>query len=214
MKIARLDERLARAEQVLTKVSAGDLEQTLTLGDEEDALTNLEMGINFLIVDLRQTERTNHEQRRALLAQRQELEGKVRTIEQQAAAIRQLTTPVIEIWEDVLVLPVVGALDSQRTSDIMNDLLSAIVVRHSRCVIIDVTGVETVDTTTADDLLRLVRAAGMLGARCVLTGLAPSVAHTLVEIGADLSAIRTFTNLKTGLKDCLRYLGMTGAAAE
>jgi rsbT co-antagonist protein RsbR len=204
--------RLRRAEEVLTRVAQGDFAQRLELSDSDDALTGLEMGINFLIVDLRQIEKENREQRETLLAQQRELETKLLTIEEQALAIRELTTPVMEIWDDILLLPIVGALDTQRSAEMMNRLLEAIVERQSRCVIIDVTGVEMVDTTTADHLLKVVRAAGLLGTRCVLTGLSPAVSQTLVAIGADLSEVRTLRNLKAGLHDCLRFL--KSAAAE
>lgn len=135
-----------------------------------------------------------------------ELESKLVMIERQAAAIRELSTPVLEIWEDVLVLPVVGVVDTKRSMEIMNNLLERIVDTQSRCVIIDVTGVEVVDTKTADYLLKVVRASNLLGTRCVLTGLSPAIAQTLVEIGADLTEVRTLRNLKAGLKDCLRFL--------
>jgi rsbT co-antagonist protein RsbR len=208
---APFEARLRRAEHVLTKVSEGQLDQRLELGETEDALTGLEMGINFLIVDLRETEQTNREQREALVAQQRDLEAKLATIEQQAAAIREMTTPVMEIWDDVLVLPIVGVVDTRRSMDIMSSLLEAIVARQAKCVILDITGVEIVDTRTADYLLKVARAARLLGSRCVLTGLSPAVAQTLVEIGADLTEVRTLRNLKAGLLDCLRFL-KTGRA--
>lgn len=200
------EERVRRAEHVLTRVAEGDLDQRLELGGHDDALSGLEMGINFLIVDLRSTAKANEEQRDALITQQRELEAKLVTIEQQAAAIRELTTPVMEIWDDVLVLPVVGVVDTRRSMDIMNNLLEKIVEKQSQCVIIDITGVEVVDTKTADYLLKVFRAASLLGSRCVLSGLSPAVAQTLVEIGADLGEIRTLRNLKAALLDCLRYL--------
>ncbi len=135
-----------------------------------------------------------------------ELEHKIAVVEEQAAAIRELSTPVLEVWDDVLVLPVVGIVDTRRSVDIMNNLLTKIVDAQSKCVIIDVTGVEVVDTRTADYLLKVCRAASLLGSRSVLTGLSPAVAQTLVEIGADLTEIVTLRNLREGLKDCLRYL--------
>jgi rsbT co-antagonist protein RsbR len=203
---AAFEARVRRAESVLARVAEGDLEQRLELGDDSDALAGLEMGINFLIVDLRSTAKANAEQRDALLAQQRELEAKLITIEQQAAAIRELTTPVMEIWDDVLVLPVVGVVDTRRSMEIMTNLLEKVVAKESKCVIIDITGVEMVDTKTADYLLKVFRAANLLGTRCVLSGLSPAVAQTLVEIGADLGEIRTLRNLKAALLDCLRYL--------
>ena len=147
-----------------------------------------------------------------MLSQQRELEAKLVTIDQQAAAIRELSTPVIEVWEDILVLPIVGVVDTLRSLEIMNDLLKAVVETRAKCVIIDVTGVQVVDTKTADYLVKVVSAAGLLGARCVLTGLSPAVAQTLVEIGAELRDVRTLRNLKAGLEDCLRWLRHTRVA--
>ena len=131
-----------------------------------------------------------------------------------AEAISELSTPVMEIWDDILVLPVVGVVDTHRSLEIMNNLLERIVDLQSKCVIIDITGVEVVDTKTADYLLKVVRASSLLGTRCVLTGLSPAVAQTLVEIGADLTEVRTLRNLKEGLKDCLKYLRSLNVVAK
>ena len=136
-----------------------------------------------------------------------ELQRKIDLIEEQTLAISELSTPVMEVWEDVLVLPIVGVVDTRRSVEIMDNLLQSIVETQSRCVIIDITGVDIVDTKTADYLVKVVRAASMLGSRCVLTGLSPAVAQTLVEIGASLHEVKTLRNLKEGLKDCLRWLG-------
>ena len=204
--------RLKRIEDVLACVAQGDFASRLELSEHEDELTNLELGINFLIVDLRQQALANKEKEDALLSQQRELEAKLVTIDQQAAAIRELSTPVIEVWEDILVLPIVGVVDTLRSLEIMNDLLKAVVETRAKCVIIDVTGVQIVDTKTADYLVKVVSAAGLLGARCVLTGLSPAVAQTLVEIGAELRDVRTLRNLKAGLEDCLRWLRRTRVA--
>jgi anti-anti-sigma regulatory factor len=138
-----------------------------------------------------------------------ELEKKIAVVQEQALAISELSTPVMEVWDNILVLPIVGVVDTKRSLDIMNNLLERIVETQSKCVIIDITGVEVVDTRTADYLLKVVRASVLLGTRCVLTGLSPAVAQTLVEIGADLQEVRTLRNLKEGLKDCLRFLTAT-----
>jgi anti-anti-sigma regulatory factor len=135
-----------------------------------------------------------------------ELEEKLNIINQQQEAIRELSTPIMEVWDDVLVLPVVGVVDTRRSMEIMNTLLEKIVNSQSRCIIIDITGVEIVDTKTADYLLKVVSAAQLLGARCVLTGINPAVAQTLVEIGADLSQVKTLRSLKEGLTDSIRFL--------
>ena len=205
--ITDLETRLRRAEQVLTRVADGDFDQSIEASGSDDALGSLEMGINFMILDIRAMLDENRAQEQRLRRQADDLAAKLVKIEEQEAAIRELSTPVIEVWDDVLVLPIVGILDTKRSVDLMNNLLESIVRTQSRNIIIDLTGVEVVDTKTADYLLKVVRAARLLGARCVLTGLGPAVAQTLVDIGADLTEVTTLRNLKEGLKYCLATKG-------
>ncbi|MGB1274473.1 MAG: STAS domain-containing protein, partial [Nannocystaceae bacterium] len=139
-----------------------------------------------------------------------ELEHKLAVIEEQEAAISELSTPVMEIWDDILLLPIVGVVDTRRSMEIMNNLLESIASTQARCVIIDVTGVEVVDTRTADYLLKVIRAASLLGCRGVLTGLGAAISQTLVEIGADLSEVRTLRSIKEGLRDSLKFLKLPG----
>lgn len=135
-----------------------------------------------------------------------ELEIKIATIEHQAQAIRELATPVIEIWDDILALPIVGQLDSERGADLLHSTLTAISSHNAKCVIIDITGVEQVDTATAGQIVNVVRAAELLGTRCVLTGVRSQVAHTLVGLGIELAGVRTLRTLKDGLRDCMKFL--------
>lgn len=140
------------------------------------------------------------EANREALEKARALEDKLQVIEQQRFAIRELSTPVLQIWDDVLALPVIGVVDSSRGADIMERLLDEITRQQSRYVIIDITGVEIVDTKMADHFLKVFRAAELLGVKCILTGIQPAVAQTLVTLGVDLSAIRTLRNLKDGLR--------------
>jgi rsbT co-antagonist protein RsbR len=173
------------------------------LGPDGDALTGLEMGINFLIVDLRTNSLANKEKEDKLLAQRRELEARLLTIEQQAKAIKEMSTPVLEVWDDVLVVPVIGVVDTDRGTEIMEAVLERLSTAQARCVVVDVTGVPILDARTADHLLSVVKAATLLGAKCVLTGVSPAVAQTVVSLGVDLSKIVTLRNLKAGLRHCL-----------
>jgi len=203
MEIADLDQRLRRAEAVLKRVADGDFTQSIPLAQSQDTFSSLEMGINFMVLDLKEMLSANQAKEERLLQQQRELETKLAKIEQQEAAIRDLSTPVMQIWDDILLLPVVGVVDTKRSMELMNNLLESIVTTQSKNVILDITGVEVVDTRTADYLLKVVRAARLLGSRCVLTGLSPAVAQTLVEIGADLTEVSTLRNLKAGLQHCL-----------
>lgn len=203
MEIKDLESRIERMERVLTQVAEGDFEQRIDVGGNQDELSNLEMGINFMVLDLRATMEANRDNEKKLREQAEELEAKLERIQQQEQAIRDLSTPVIEVWDDVLALPIIGVLDSKRSMELMDNLLETIARTQCKNVIVDLTGVEVVDTRTADHLLKVVRAAELLGARCVLTGLSPAVAQTLAEIGADLGGVTTLRNLKEGLRHCL-----------
>ncbi len=135
-----------------------------------------------------------------------DLAEKLRIIERQREAIEELSTPILQVWDDILALPVIGVVDSKRSMDIMERLLAEIVARQSRFVILDITGVEVVDTKTADNFIKIIKAAELLGTKCILTGLRPAVAQTLVAIGVDLSSTITLRNLQEGLRECLRQL--------
>jgi rsbT co-antagonist protein RsbR len=132
-----------------------------------------------------------------------ELAEKLELIRSQSETIRALATPIIEIWKGVLCLPVIGTVDSQRASEMMQSLLEAIVKEQSSYAIVDLTGVEVVDTSTADHVLRLFRAAKALGVDGILCGIRPAVAQTVVSLGVDLASIRTMRTLREALTWCI-----------
>lgn len=122
--------------------------------------------------------------------------------------VRELSTPVIPIHQGILALPLVGTIDSIRSAQILEVLLDAIVRAQASVVIVDVTGVPLVDSGVADHLLKAIRAASLLGARCVLSGISPVVAQTVVQLGVDLSAVVTCRNLQAGIAYALRLGGL------
>ncbi len=128
-----------------------------------------------------------------------ELEEKLAIIERQKEAIHKLSTPILEMGDGVIVAPIIGIVDSMRSREIMDNLLAHIVSKQSDRVIIDVTGVEYVDTSTANYFLKIVEAAGLLGARCVVSGISPSIAQVMTEIGIDLKGVVTARSLKDAL---------------
>jgi rsbT co-antagonist protein RsbR len=117
-------------------------------------------------------------------------------------ALEDLSTPVIEVARDVLVLPVVGVVDSQRAAEMASRLLEHVSRVGARHAIIDVTGVQAIDTATADRLIHLARGVQMLGAQCVLSGIQPQVASTMVDLGIQLAGIATERNLRGALERC------------
>ena len=121
--------------------------------------------------------------------------------------IRRLSTPVIQVWDEVQVLPLIGVIDSTRAQQMTEQLLERIVDGQARVVIIDITGVPTVDTAVADHLLKTAKAAGLVGAKAILVGISPQVAQTLVRLGVSLAEIETYADMRSGLEHALRSLG-------
>ena len=126
---------------------------------------------------------------------------------QQEALSAATSTPIIQVWDDIVTMPVVGLVDSVRAADMKTSLLEVVSRTGARFAIVDLTGVDTVDTATADHLLKVMRAVQLLGARCVITGIQPSVAQIIVGLGLDLQDVITLRSLREGLKFCLRRLG-------
>ena len=128
------------------------------------------------------------------------------TLERMRAAVQDLSTPVLEVWDDVLALPVIGIVDSRRSADMMERLLREVEHKQCRFVIIDITGVEVIDTATADHFIKIVSAVQILGARCFLTGARGAVAQTLASLGMDLGTLVTLRTLKHALRECIRAM--------
>lgn len=133
-----------------------------------------------------------------------ELREHIGMLTQQKDMIRAMSTPILQVWDGVLALPVVGHVDQERAEALMNALLDEIVRTGSRHAILDVTGVEALDTTTVHHIARLLRAVRLLGAEGILTGVRPAVAQTLVALGEDLPEAPTLRNLQAGLQRCLK----------
>ena len=130
------------------------------------------------------------------------------TIEQQRLTIQELQTPVIQVWDRILALPIVGSLDTARTQEMNEALLQKIVDTGSEIVILDITGVPVVDTAVAKHLLETVAAARLLGAEVLIVGLSTHTALTLVHLGLDLSGVTTRTTMAKGLELAFARLGL------
>ena len=173
---------------VLTEVKRGRLDVEVsaeTLSSSEELVSQLGAALNEAVRGLRDIRELS---------------------DRQQVTIRELSTPVLQVWEGVIVLPLIGVIDTHRATDIMEKVLRSIGELAARHVILDLTGVDTVDTKTADHIMKVVRAAQLLGARCVLTGIQPAVAQTLVEVGVELQGFKTLRNLQAGLRACLREI--------
>jgi rsbT co-antagonist protein RsbR len=135
-------------------------------------------------------------------------------IERQQREVLELSTPVVKLWDGILALPLIGTLDSARTQTVMENLLQRIVETGCETAIIDITGVPTVDTVTAQHLLKTVAAARLMGADCIISGIRPQIAQTIVHLGVDLSAVVTKAGLAEAFALALKRLGLTVAKAR
>ncbi|MVV47371.1 STAS domain-containing protein [Pseudomonas sp. PB120] len=135
-------------------------------------------------------------------------------IKRQQEELLELSTPVVKLWDGVLALPMIGTLDSQRTQVVMESLLQRIVDTGSEIAIIDITGVPTVDTLVAQHLLKTVTAIRLMGADCIISGVRPQIAQTIVHLGLDLQGVVTKANLADALKLALTRLGITVSKAD
>ncbi len=130
-------------------------------------------------------------------------------IHQQRADMMELSTPVIKVWDKILTLPIIGTLDSRRAQLMMEALLQRIVESGSTVAILDITGVRTMDTLVANHLIKTVTAARLMGARCILTGVSPAIAQTMVQLGIDLTQITTRAQMSDGIRLALELVGRT-----
>jgi rsbT co-antagonist protein RsbR len=180
----------------MNTVSEHDFEVSVAPLHGEDGRILGALGIALDVTDRRRAQQYERQQREAL----------EREVQEKQEVIRALGTPVIRLWEGVLLLPLVGALDRARVGQLIEAMLRAITEHRTSEVLLDVTGVPSVDADVADALIASVQAAQLLGTVCSLVGISPDVARALVQLGADLGRIPTYATLEGGLKHALARL--------
>jgi rsbT co-antagonist protein RsbR len=171
---------------------------------QKDEFSDLETAFVTFVEELARAKRALKEALARHEAANRELEEQLRMIELQQAAMRELSTPIIEVWAGVLCLPVVGIVDSQRSAEMTESLLDMVVTQQATTTIVDITGIDVMDTKTADHFIKMAKAIRLLGAECIITGINPGIAQTLVQIGVDLTQVRTMRNLREALQFHLR----------
>jgi len=142
------------------------------------------------------------------------VEERERVIREQQEAIRELSTPVLQVRDRLLILPIIGVLDSPRARQLTEQLLGAIQSNRARVVVIDITGVAAIDLTVANHLVQTVEAARLMGASAIITGLSSKIAQTLVDLGVDLSMMRTVGDLQGGLEEADRLIGYRATGSD
>jgi PAS domain S-box-containing protein len=191
-------------QRVLESGKPVQVEEHITLDDEPHTF----LTSKFPIYDAQETLyaigsiATDVTEQRRMERERAELQAQI--IETQQAAIRELSTPLLPLAENVVALPLVGTIDSQRAQQVMETLLEGIATYQADIAIVDITGVRVVDTQVAQALIRTAQAVRLLGAQVVLTGIQPQIAQTLVHLGTDLSGIVTTSTLQSGITYALK----------
>ena len=179
---------------LLKAVTAGDLTHRLEIkyADTHPAGA-LAISINSMVDALQEARAQSSENSNRLAEQ-------VATIERQQAAIQELSTPIIEVWTGALCVPIVGVLDGARATELTATLLETITQKKSPLAIIDLTGIEVMDTSTADHFIRMARSVRLLGAKCVLSGIRPAIARTIVHMGIDLTGIESYRTMREAIR--------------
>jgi len=139
--------------------------------------------------------------------------GREQVILRQQQELLDLSTPVIKLWDGIVAVPLIGTLDSERTQVVMESLLEAIVANEATVAIIDITGVPTVDTLVAQHLLKTVAAARLMGAECIISGIRPQIAQTIVHLGVDLGDVATKSTVADALRIALAKRGLAIGSA-
>jgi len=140
--------------------------------------------------------------------------GREEVIVSQQQSMLALSTPVVKLWDGIVALPLIGTLDSERTQTVMENLLEAIVDTESQVAIIDITGVVTVDTSVAQNLLKTVAATRLMGADCIISGIRPQIAQTMVFLGVELGDVVTKATLADAFRVALRMVGANLATSS
>jgi rsbT co-antagonist protein RsbR len=197
-------ERIERVVEVMARAACKEYQHRIDLPEApvEDAFLHLELGLNIMIEDLEAADAA----RAAYIV---EIEKKNEEIANRAEqALRELSTPIISVWDGVLTLPIIGMVDTMRGAEMTEALLSRVGSEQAEYVVIDITGVSVVDTRTADSFIRMSEAVRLVGATCFLTGISPAIAQTIAQLGIDTSRIRTLRRMSDALKVIFGELGV------
>lgn len=203
-------ERIERVVDVMARAACKEYHHRVDLPDDapDDAFLQVEVGMNVMLEDL---ERAEAERARHV----QEIERKNQEIADRASmALRELSTPIISVWDGVLTLPIIGMVDTARGAEMTEQLLARVSSDQAEYVVIDITGVSVVDTRTADSFIRMSEAVRLVGAQCFLTGISPAIAQTIAQLGIDTTRIRTLRRLSDALKVVFEEMGVSTSNAS
>lgn len=199
------EERLERIIEAVALASTGAFEEATGRFSTaaQDSFGVIEEALRVFLLELKTAREQSEHAMHELSIAKLDVEQKLDMIERQQAAIRELSAPIIDVWDDILTLPLIGLIDTKRAVDMTDKLLHRVVETRAKWVLIDLTGVSVVDSMTADHLIKLAKSVQLIGGRCILTGIGPGIAQTLVALGLSLEDLKPMRSLKQGLKYCI-----------
>lgn len=209
--------RIERLVSVIAMASTLSVEQAIEMlgtTTTPDSFGVVEEGFIMYLAELRDAHAATAAAVEQLTHSKLEIEQKLALIEQQRSEIEELSAPIIDLWDEVLAVPLVGRVDTERTARITEALLHRVVASRTRWVIIDLTGVSDVDETTAGSLVHLATATRLIGARCIVTGIRPGIVEALLAFGAPTEHLHPQRTLREGLEHCLAALHAEARARE
>lgn len=197
----------ARLERLVEVVSLASIGEYATARDRfgpltPDAFGLLEEGLRIFVDELEAMDAARRQALAEATQARDQLEAKLAVIEAQQREIRELSSPILDVWEDIVAVPLIGRIERAEALALTEKLLAAVVERRARWALIDLTGVDAIDADTTACLIQLVRAVALVGARCVLTGVRPAAAAQLADTGDMLRDVRCLADLREGLRHC------------
>jgi rsbT co-antagonist protein RsbR len=198
-------ERLSRLSQALKQASEGEFTEAIELlrDSSQGELGEVERDVRVFIADFKLMIQQSELATEEFEISKRELFQKIDTIEEQRAAILELSAPIIDVWEGVVTVPLVGAMDSARVDELTERLLTAIHRTRSVWVLLDLTGAGKLGEAGGQSIIKLARAIRLMGAECLLTGISGEVARGLVSSEIALEGIKTIATLRAGLRHCL-----------
>lgn len=202
------EDRLARLVEIISLASVGEYAAAQARFGEliPDTFGTVEESMRIFVDELAAMDASREQALAEATRARQEVEAKLAIIAAQRAEIRELSSPILDVWDGVVAVPLVGRVEVGGALELTEKLLAAVVERRVRWSLIDLTGVAAIDAGTAACLVSLVRAVGLVGARCILTGVSPAAAASLVETSGELRDVQCLANLREGLREVLRRL--------
>ncbi|MFB3851278.1 MAG: STAS domain-containing protein [Acidobacteriota bacterium] len=188
--------------EALEEVNRGNLEVFIEGSYKEDFVNKITNALNITFATLR--EKAKEEERKRQLQQ---------LADQQAKVIEELSTPIIKVWDSVLVLPVIGIVDSKRAEEMMEKLLFKVVEEQIHYTIVDLTGVTAIDTRTVGFFLQMVKASMLIGTNCIVSGISPTIAQTITKMGLEFPVL-TMRDLRDALKHVFNEIGLQIVSKE